>query len=461
MVAVQAEVAAHGRQDAAVGGVPAGQVRQRGARHPARHGERTGVGGGRVAGAQDRAVRPQRGDLLGPGHHVLVVRREERQQRAVVVALHGAPGVRPELLDLGVGRRPGCQGAAEVVRALGSSEPRSGRDRLLRRGRGENRGRGAGEVERLADEPDVRLGRGGRVVLHQETGERRRQVLTGFQPPACRLQGGEGVLVLASPGGQVTAETRGRPAGAGRQTVHVERIGRPRDHRCRAGEHAPRGQARLGGVLAHRERRAEAVAVERPDVQVLAHVQLVGAQRPGCREGDVVGVHDIHLTGDRSVVEHLDVPGPGRAGRVEGEGHLPAEPGVRPADDDQCALPDAHGGARPRTEHRPRPVGRAVAKPQLQQSRGEGRGGVLHQLDPVGAEGGRRAAVHDDRTEPPWRPEDPGWAVRDRPHRLPAVATRTCRRRGPLPSRRVVLPSGPGHDVCCRAQAAAHVVSMR
>ncbi len=47
VVAVQPEVAAHRRQDATVGGVAARQVRQRGPRHPARHGERTRVGDGR------------------------------------------------------------------------------------------------------------------------------------------------------------------------------------------------------------------------------------------------------------------------------------------------------------------------------------------------------------------------------------------------------------------------------
>ncbi len=238
--------------------------------------------------------------LLGPGDHVFVVGGEERQQRAVLPALDGAPRARPELLDLGVGHRPGGQGAVEVVRAGGGGECRTGRGLPLGQHRREHRRHGAGEVQRLVDEPDVGVGRGVRVVGDQETGERRRQAMTGLQPPPFGLQGGEGVLVLPSPRGQVAAEARGGLPGPCRQTVHVEGIGRPRDHRGRAREHAPRGQARLGEVLAHRERRAEAVAVERRDVEVLAHVQLVGAQHPGCREGDVVGVHDVHLTCSRA-----------------------------------------------------------------------------------------------------------------------------------------------------------------
>ena len=205
------------------------------------------------------------------------------------------------------------------------------------------------------DEPDVGVGRDARVVLYQQTGEGRREALTRLHPPALGLQAGEGVLVLPPPGRQVTTETGGRPSGACCEAVHVERVGRPRDHRGRAREHAPRGRARLGEVLPHRDRRAEPVAVKGPDVQVLAHVQLVGAQRPGGRERDVVGVHDVDLTVDRSVVEHLDVPRPRGDGRVEGEGHPPSEVGVGPSRDDQGAALDAGGGARPGSEHRPVP----------------------------------------------------------------------------------------------------------
>ena len=293
------------------------------------------------------------------------------------------------------------------------------------------------------DEPEVSVGRGARVVVDEETGERRRQALTGLQPPPFGLQGGEGVLVLPSPRRQVTTETRGRPPGPGRQAVDVERVGRPRDHRGRAGEHAPRGHTRLGEVLAHRERRAEAVAVERRDVQVLAHVQLVGAQHPGCREGDVVGVHDVDLTCRGPVVEHLDVPRPRGVVGVEGEGHPPAEARRRPGPVTTRAPSwTSGGGTRPGPEHRPAPAARPVAEPQLQQPRGEGRGGVLHQLDPVRAEGGRRAAVHDDRAQAPGRLEHPRRAVRDR-------ASRDGRRR-----------ARARNDVCCRAQAAARVVSI-
>ena len=46
------------------------------------------------------------------------------------------------------------------------------------------------------------------------------------------------------------------------------------------------------------------------------------------RKGDIVGVDDVQLAGLGSVVEHVDVPGPGGALRVAREGHPPAKPPV-------------------------------------------------------------------------------------------------------------------------------------
>ena len=94
-------------------------------------------------------------------------------------ALDGAPRAGPEL-PRPRRRSPAgpCTGAAEVVHAGRGGEPRQRpAPPAVACVRREGRRRGAGEVERLADEADVGVGRGGRVVGHQETGERRRQPL--------------------------------------------------------------------------------------------------------------------------------------------------------------------------------------------------------------------------------------------------------------------------------------------
>ena len=140
--------------------------------------------------------------------HVLVARREERQQGAVLPALDGTPRGRPGLLDLGVGHRPGGRGAPVVVRPGRSSECDGGGapaahdgERRRRGGRGPAPAGRAGRRRRT-------WRRGGRP----RGGPRRTSPPPGSSP--CRLQRG-GVLVLPSSGRQVTGETReGRPARA-------------------------------------------------------------------------------------------------------------------------------------------------------------------------------------------------------------------------------------------------------
>ena len=191
----------------------------------------------------------QRADLLGPGHHVLVAGREERQQRRpprarrrATDAARSAPPRRRSSAG-----RPRC---GRVVRAGGGEQARGGGAALLRDGK--RRRRGAGEVQRLQDEPDVGVRRGGRVVVHEEAREGRREALTGLQRRAGRLQRREGVLVLPSSGRQVTTETRGGPTGEppsrGRRS---RRSPTPPPGWCRRARTT--GSPRLGEVLAHRE----------------------------------------------------------------------------------------------------------------------------------------------------------------------------------------------------------------
>jgi hypothetical protein len=108
--ALEAEVGAASRRDGVAADVPAGDLRVEGAGHPHGRGERAGVGGERVAGAEQVAVRAQDRQLLG-GRHELAAADRPGALGAVAVGLDVGPAVdEVGVLELGAVERSGGEG---------------------------------------------------------------------------------------------------------------------------------------------------------------------------------------------------------------------------------------------------------------------------------------------------------------------------------------------------------------
>jgi len=408
--------------------VPTGQVGQRRAGHPCGDGQRAGVRGRGVARPQDRAVRAERGELLGLGDDVLVVVGEEGQQAAALVALDCAPGGGPPVMQLRLGQRAGLQLAAAVVRAgrgeaVGGSsgEPSA----VTRPGRGPGR-RSQCRCQRGGDLGEVVVGGRGGMVVDQQSGERRPEGLSRAQLHPLSLQGGQGVLVLASARREVPGQPGRRHGGSGRPAVDVQRVGGPGDHRGGGSQDAPRVQSGLSEVLADSKRRAEPFPVQRGHVQVLADVELVDPQGTRRGERDVVRVHEVDIAGPGARVGDLDVPGPCGPVAAEGEGRPPAERAVgvdRLPGHHQDTVLEACARSRSRAEHRPGAALGPVADPQLEETGLERRCRVLDQLEPVRPEAGRRAAVDDDGAQTTPSVQHPRRPVGRTHHLMPVMAT--------------------------------------
>src|SRR6478735_9126684 len=163
-------------------------------------------------------------------------------------------------------------------------------------------------------------------------------------------------MVLEGDAPEAGAVRRGRlepgPAHAAPGALdELERVGRPAGAGAGGADHEPR-HALAGHVLPHGDRGAVAGRRHRRDVEVLAHVVLVGAHGAQRREGGVVGEHDVR--GDRldRGVRQLEVPVPARVLVAEAQDEAVVDALV-PTGDDDAVVAGRDRGAGPWAQQAP------------------------------------------------------------------------------------------------------------
>ena len=214
------------------------------------------------------------------------------------------------------------------------------------------------------------------------------------------LEGDEGVLVLEPRAGQVHG-IEPAPAHAVRRASHqLVGVGGPARADGQAAEQQPR-VARSGHVLSHPDRRPVVRGRHRRDVEVLAHVVLVGGHRCRRRERRVVGEHRVDDRVVVAVVGDVQVPAPGRgplrrSQREPVAQHTPASGRLQAGAGD----PDPARGRGAEQGDVPHPV--AVALPQVDVG-GPGLGGARREeqeAEPVRLERGEGAVLEDLDRQP-------------------------------------------------------------
>ncbi len=246
------------------------------ATHPAGGGQGAFIGREVVAGAQHVAVRAQHLALLGAQHGVAGA-LEVRQQRAVGVAFHLLPWAFAPALQLGFAQvlhgqqRGGGEQAHRLRRRACGCRP-------ARWATGLGQGQGVvhpGQVGRAAGLGMMRL---------QQAEEAHMRVCAGRQRERLVLQRCQRVLVLQTRAGQALGAGEGRLPMALAQAQPLQLIGGPGHAAAQRAGEQPGVEAGHGQVLACGQHRAHARVGEGRVVQVMAHVELVGAQGSPGRE---------------------------------------------------------------------------------------------------------------------------------------------------------------------------------
>ena len=349
--------------------------------HPRRRRDRALVGSPRRTGPQDVTVRAEDGGLFGRGDQMAVVAGARGEEHVAVPLDVGPRGTRPDegletVVADGECRKVG--GRAEQRMTLPGNAARIGAWCVRQLGRC----RGIGQ-DLLRDTDVIRCRRALMVREHEavEAGGHRLAGLEGV--PGC-LEADHGVLVLEPHAGQVAAQ----PAGP----FELERVGAPElGHVERADESPGRPLARH--VLTDRQGGAVAGHGEGRHVEVLADVVLGGPHRRARREGDVLGVQEVH--------DH-------RLGRPVGDTAVPEPGGPVPGETERRDDGELGGvGGHDRSVRGPlHPAGRILSKerdsrltptitPSDHQSREtvlELARGVLKDADTVRLQAGKRAA---------------------------------------------------------------------
>ena len=264
--------------------VPAGHLGVEGAGHPDGGRQRAGVGGERVAGAEQLPVRPEDRELLG-GRDELAPADRPRQRGAVVGRLDlSAIGQQAGRLQLFTGTAVGTGRVGWTTRAStgsacrGTWPGRTGPQGRRRRWRLRpprptwRRHRRSPPDGPRPRRPRSRRGGSGRVQAEPAVSCR-----ATSECSCCRRRLGRAGLSRSAP-----------PHPVGRALDQLQRIGRPRRAAAEGADHEPRSPL-AGHVLPHGDGEAVVGRLHRRDVEVLADVVLVGAHGPHRREARVVG----------------------------------------------------------------------------------------------------------------------------------------------------------------------------